>query len=287
MKKISESTVVICGIVRNAEHGLDRNIPVINEFVESCKDYRIYIFENDSTDRTKEILKEWTGKDPERIIVETKDFDSSNTIPETKMPNHVNPFFSRKRIDKMAALRNNYMHYINQLDLNVDYVVVVDLDVAQLYLNGILTSFDSRTEWDAVCANGYSLSPKLKRRYHDTYALTLWDERNESQTEEKIKKYADLFGHLKEGDEWVRIASGFGGIAIYRYEAIKGLLYAEPSLNNEDDRVEVKCEHYSLYEQMIKRGFTHFYINPAMTLKYQKLSLEIIKKSLMRKIFGS
>ena len=73
-----------------------------------------------------------------------------------------------------------------------------------------------------------------------------------------------------------------GGLAIYRYDAIKGLEYTEPALRNDDDRVEVKCEHFSLYKQMINRGFDRFFINPAMELKYQKLSFSIIKNSLLR-----
>lgn len=287
MKKLSESTVIICGIVRNAEYGLIHNIPVINKFTALCKNYQIFIYENDSIDKTKELLNSWKQKYPQNIFVQSNNFDSSNTIPPPQKQHKVNPFFSHKRIDKMATLRNNYMQYINHLDMQADYVMIVDLDVAQLYLEGILSSFNNKMEWDAVCANGYSLSPKLRRRYHDTYALTLWEERDEPQTEEKIKKYADLFGKLKENDNWVRIASGFGGLAIYKYEAVKGLFYTVPALKNDDSRVEVKCEHFSLYKEMVKRGFTHFYINPAMTLKYQKLSLEIIKKSLMRKIFGN
>ena len=282
MKKLTESTVVICGIVRNAEKGLKHNIPVIDDFVQYCKDYRIFVYENDSIDRTKLLLKKWQKKDEERIIIKLNDCDKTNAIPCFEKGNSVNPFFSQKRIDKMANLRNKYMDYINHLDMPVDYVIVVDLDVAQLYLKGILDSFDSVIQWDAVCANGYSLSPKLRRRYHDTYALTLWNEQDEPQTEARIRKYADVFGTLKPGDEWIRVASGFGGLAIYRYDAIKGLEYTEPALRNDDDRVEVKCEHFSLYKQMINRGFDRFFINPAMELKYQKLSFSIIKNSLLR-----
>lgn len=284
MKKLADSIVIVCGIVRNAEKGLKKNIPIINDFVSHCKDFRVFVYENDSIDKTKNILLKWRATDEQRIIVSLNNNDSSKTIPSYSNSNKFNPFYSHKRIDKMARLRNNYMCFIDNIEMVADYVVIVDLDVAQLCLDGILSSFDSTVEWDAVCANGYSLSPKLRNRYHDTYALTLWEERDQPQTEQKIHKYSEYFGNLDIDSSWVRIASGFGGLAIYKYEAIKGLFYTEPAIENDDIRVEVKCEHFSLYKQMMERGYIHFYINPAMKLKYQNVTLRIVLNSVLRNV---
>lgn len=77
MRTLCETTVIICGIVRNAERGLTRNIPVMNEFCRRLKDYRIFIYENDSKDRTKEILQEWQRQDEERIHISINDTDAS------------------------------------------------------------------------------------------------------------------------------------------------------------------------------------------------------------------
>lgn len=284
MINTSNSKIIICSIVRDAEKGLKRNIPVIDDLCRNFKDFRIIVYENDSKDGTKDLLQEWHEKDQERIHVSLNETDPSKTIPSAKSVPGVNPFFSHKRIDKMARLRNMYMEYVDNHGWEADYLAVVDLDVAQLYLENILSSFNSEKEWDAVCAFGYSTSPRLKRRYHDTYALTLWDEKDEPQTEQKIKEMADRFGTLKAEDEWIRVASAFGGIAIYRFEAVRGLRYTVPALCNYDDRVEVKCEHFSLYKQMIERGYDRFFINPAMQLKYQDLTLKIITQSLKRMI---
>ena len=62
-----------------------------------------------------------------------EDYMNEKTIPSDSSVN-CNPFFSKKRISKMAFLRNKYMEVIDQLNLNADYLMVVDLDVAQLYL---------------------------------------------------------------------------------------------------------------------------------------------------------
>lgn len=282
MKQLSDSVIIICGIVRDAEKGLIRNIPVINKLCSLAKDYRIIVYENDSKDRTKKILANWSKKYPEKIHVSLNTTGASKATPSTTSVQGVNPFFSRKRIEKMAYLRNKYMQYIDDNNWISDYLIVVDLDVSQLYLSAILTSFKSNIDWDAVCAFGYSISPKLRRRFHDTYALTLYGTELEPQTETKIIKNASLLIRLLHQHKWLRVASAFGGFAIYKFEAIKGLRYIV--INNNDPKVEVKCEHYSIYKQMKERGFDKFYINPDMTLKYQSLTLKIIFRSLYRKL---
>lgn len=275
MKEISSKTIIICSIVRDAETGLKNNIPVIDKLCSLFKDYRIYVYENDSKDKTKEILKEWHSQSPEKIHISINDVDATKTIP-TDQKMTVNPFFSRKRIGKMVNIRNNYIRYIKEQNWEADYIMVVDMDVAQLFLDGILSSFKSDIQWDAVTAFGYSTSPKLRRRYHDTYALTMWGDENNPQTEEKIKINADKLGKLKPTDNWIRVFSAFGGLAIYKFEAVKGIEYK--LIPNEDDRIEVKCEHFSITKQMAEKGYNKFYINPSMELKYQRLTLSIILK---------
>lgn len=280
---LKNSSIIVCGIVRNAGKTLARNISVINELLDRFGDYRVFVYENDSVDDTKKILQTWHLSDPERIHVSLNQTDSSVVIPPSAEVPGLNHFFCHRRIDKMAALRNHYLDYIESQGWSADYLMVVDLDVAGFCLDGILSSFGSEVEWDAVTAFGYSTSPRLRRRYHDTYALTLWDDKMNPQTEAKMAEYAERFGSLKPGDAWIRVASAFGGVAIYRFEAVKGLRYSEPALPNYDPRVEVKCEHFSLYKQMIDRGYDKIYINPSMRLKYQGLSWHIVWNFLRRK----
>ena len=71
-------------------------------------------------------------------------------------------------------------------------------------------------------------------------------------------------------------------MAIYRFECVRGMRYNV--MKNGDPRVQVRCEHYSIYYQMKKRGFDRVYINPAMSLKYQDLSLKIIYNSITRQV---
>lgn len=277
---LSKSRVVVCSIVRDAEKGLHVNIPIIEKLVQHFKDYTIIVFENDSKDSTKDILKMWADRDKMHVHVYMDNRTQYKPTPKQSDVN-CNPFFSKIRISKMVSLRNQYMEVLDTMNINADYLMVVDLDVAQLFLPAILSSFESPNDWDAVTAFGYSTSPRLKKRYHDTYALTEFGDEMKPQTEAKIKALADKYGSLKPDDNWVRVYSAFGGLAIYKFEAIKGLRYL--LLDNDDERVEVKCEHYSIYKQMFEKGYDKVFINPAMILKYQDLTWKIAFNSIRRK----
>lgn len=282
MKDITKSSIIICSIVRNAEKGLVKNIPVIKSLCQKFADYKIIIYENDSTDRTKKILQSWMNEDKAHVVALLNNRNPSKTIPALKDVN-TNPFFSYKRIENMAALRNQYMKYIEQNGLVADYLMVVDLDVAQLFLSAIMSSFgDDKPCWDAVTAYGYSTSPSLKRRYHDTYALVELNAMEFPQTEKSIKNAALLFADQLKKNIWIQVDSAFGGLAIYRFECIKGLYYQV--LTNNDNRVEVRCEHQSIYQQMRQQGHKNVFVNPQMLLKYQDLTLKIVWNSIIRRI---
>ena len=279
--ELKEKSLIVCGIVRNAERGLRKNIPVIQQLCSLFADYRVVMFENDSKDATKHLLSEWQDTDRERIHVFLKDTDGQQTTPH-KSEVTCNPFFSEKRISKMAALRNQYLDYIEAHGLEADYLMVVDMDVERIDLDGIVSSFTSEQEWDAVTAFGYSTSPRMTLRYHDTYALTEYGDEKAPQTEQKVKLLAGKYGAIGAQEEWVRVFSAFGGLAIYRFNRVRGLRYM--AMPNKDSRVEIYCEHFSLYWQMAQQGETRVYINPKMRIKYQRVSVSVVWHSFRRMI---
>ena len=281
MKALEESTIIICSIVKNAERGLKVNIPVINELCGRFKDFRIVVYENDSKDQTKYLLRQWTLRDKERIHVLLNASGASNTIP-SKGDVSCNPFFSKRRIEKMARLRNFYMEYVDEKGWTADYFMVVDLDVARLFAEPVIATLKADKDWDVVTAFGYSRSPRLSKRYHDGYALTMVGDENCSQTEEKIYSMPGILGKLKPDDDWLKVYSAFGGLATYKFEAVKGLRYS--AIPNKDPRVEVHCEHFSLCKQIHERGYDNIFIVPDMVLKYQSVTLRLLWNTLKRKL---
>ena len=281
MSNCADKSIIVCGIVRDAERALKHNLPVMEALSNEFASFRMIVFENDSKDGTKEVLRHWQGVMGEKLAVISNDRGAGRTIPSSSNAG-VNPFYSSRRISRMVDLRNQYMDYVADNHLDANYLMVIDLDVVDFSLKGILSSFNLGVDWDAVCANCRSLSPKLRRRYHDAYALTEYGDQHNPQTEEKILSLSEKFSSIRPGDAPVRVFSAFGGIAIYKFEAIKGLKYE--LLFNADSRVEVRCEHFSICAQMAQKGYDKVYINPELEIKYQKLSAKIIFDSIRRRL---
>lgn len=281
MKKAKESSVFICSIVRNAEKGLSKNLPVIEELMRAFKESRVYIYENDSNDRTKSILKAWSSRFPDNVEIS---INANITFPNpSPIKDGINKYFCRRRIEKMAWLRNKYLEHIDKIGWNGDYLIVVDLDVARLEAKPIIVAFDTNTYWDTVSAYGYSMSPKLRERYHDTYAYSPSCKKySEPQTEKDIYCCQKDFERFRKTKELMPVSSAFGGLTIYRWEAVKGLRYQLEM--NADNRVECYCEHRSLYRQMHERGYRNFFIDPKMRLKYQRVNLALARKWLCSKL---
>ena len=134
---LKEKSIIVCGIIRNGEIGLKKNIPVIDKLCDMVKRYHVVMFENDSVDKTKQILHQWS-QNRSFVHVKTEDFHTQ-TIPSSEST-RVNRFFSYSRISKMANYRNKYLEYIAEHQLKADYVIVVDMDVRRIELDGILDS---------------------------------------------------------------------------------------------------------------------------------------------------
>ena len=277
---LKEQSIIVCGIIRNGEIGLKKNIPIIDNLCDLAKDYHVVIFENDSIDNTKKILHEW-AKNRSNVHVCTEDFHTQ-TIPSQKNVN-VNRFYSHFRISKMANYLNKYLDFITENQLVANYVLVVDLDVQRIDLDGILDSFAQHEQWDVVASNGYIYSPSsfFRKRYNDTYALVELGKENVPQTETSISDNQYKWAFLKPNMPLIAVYSAFGGMAIYKYEALQQCRYK--ILPNNDNRVEVRCEHFALCEQMHKNGFNKIFINPNMTIRYKPYLYDRLYKIIHKK----
>jgi len=273
LKKLSESTIIICGIVRDCGKKLKRNIQTVNQLCDLAKDYHVVIYENDSADDTKQILTEWANE-RKNVHVSLNNFNIV-TIPENHL--EVNPYYSVYRIEKMASYRNYYLEYIEKENLAGDYIIIVDLDVNKIYINGVIGSFAVCYDWDVIAANGISrsLSSKYRKQYYDSFALVACGQENFPQTEKNILEARRKWGFMRPGMPLIRVASAFGGLSIYKREAIKHCRYGV--LPNNDDRVESRTEHFFFYQQMKANGYHKIFINPAMYVKYNSLSTVFVE----------
>jgi glycosyltransferase involved in cell wall biosynthesis len=279
-EKMRNSSVSICSIVRDCESNLKKNIPGVELLRSLFKESEIVVFENDSKDNTKEILKAWQ-RNSKNIHVFTDTFGST-TIP-TKGSIKGNPFYSISRIEKMVLYRNKYMNFLNTQGNDRDFVIIIDLDISGFDIDGIANSFGSTTDWDCISANGTSLSSRFRRQYHDAYALIEYDKMNQIQTEQSIKLNRIRYSYLQKGMPLFPVDSAYGGVAIYKWPSVKNIYYS--CLLNDDIRVQCKSEHVGLHKTMKENGSGKIYINPAMSVKYRSVSVSFLFKKLWEKIF--
>jgi hypothetical protein len=273
VKRASSLNLAVYSIVRDCEKNLRKNILVIDKIRSYFNSSVVIVFENDSVDKTKEVLTAWSDRD-KNVYVETQQ-KQGITIPSRNVGG-VNKYFSEFRISKMVGFRNKYVDKLEELGFEPDFVIIVDLDVSRIYFDGVMKSFAISEYWDAVFANGTSLSPNMRRRFHDTYALVELGKEELPQTEETIRENSCKWSFLREGQPLIPVYAAFGGLAIYRYEAIRGIRYRVEM--NHDKRVQVRTEHFSLCKDIRAKGFDRIYINPGLRVKCQSINLALIRK---------
>lgn len=276
-------SVIMCSIIRDAEKELRRNIPEMTKALSSFRVWKALIFENNSVDKTRDLLEAWREQFPDNVILIPEEIDFDKDIP---FPDGVNPFFSARRISKMVRLRNVYLDYIQRNDLKADFLIVADLDIAGFKADDIINCFKRCDEWDVVTANGYSVGKNLKKRYHDTFAYTSLDKSDKIQTEQDI--YAtgrEIWKSLNShAGQLMEVFSAYGGMAIYKFDLIKDKRYS--LIYNKNDRVEVRCEHFALHRQLKEEDNARIVINPDFRIKYQSISVGLILSTLKRILKG-
>jgi hypothetical protein len=272
--EMGHSSVTICSIVRDCNKNLLRTIPAIEEIRNCFKSSKVIVFENDSIDGTRQTLVEWK-KDYQNVNIHSDNY-GQQTIPNEDISG-VNRFFSEFRISKMIQYRNRYLSLLNEKScFKADFVIVVDLDIGELDINGVAHSFGLTDQWDVVCANGYFYDASFRRRYYDTYPLVELGNENSSQTETSIADNRITWSFFRPGMPLIPVYSAYGGMAIYKFEAIENRKYSV--IRNNDERVEVRCDHFSLCQDIRNAGFSRILINPAMTLNYLRFDRGLIRK---------
>lgn len=217
--KIIPEKALICGICKDVAQFLSDEIRIFEKIGALFEEYRIIIYENNSTDKTQHILREWmkrnskiriqfeclTPTELEQIIINTEENGALN------------------RIEKIARARNKLLDMVMAPEYDAyDNVIMMDMDFASApNIAGILEVFQSKREWDAVF--GYGIG--RKREYWDWYAFRDYNQ----------PFGPELLGHdwfsqkmwsLKKTDQWCPVYSAFGGIGIYKRASIEGCRYS-------------------------------------------------------------
>ena len=262
--QLAQSSLAICGLAKNCARTLPENINFIEEISSFFKLVKVVVVENGSTDSTRVQLNSWATRNQTVKIV---DGDLA-AFAANKLTPDVNYYYSKYRIARLAHLRNQYLQEIKLSGISFDYLLVMDFDVDKISIEGVLDSFAQQKSWDVVSAFGYSISPRLRRRYHDTFALVFLENAHLPQTERSIKNIQQDWVPDRTNNNLFPLFSAFGGLSIYKWDLVKNLKYEV--MQNEDSQVEVRCEHYSICAQLQATAGIRVVLNPYMHLRYER-----------------
>ena len=211
--------VIICGVVKNVERTIGPNIAYCVKMSELFSKCKIVIYENNSTDSTKQILNQINHPS---VLVMSENISSeyikqnSKIWAYTKVTGSDHPC----RIEQIANARNKVLDEINKPEYDeYGYVIWIDLDSAGWNMNGIIDSFVNKYEWDIVYANGKDRS----RKYYDMYAY-----RGDTQPfgpEIIGEHFWSNMPNIQLRDHYVPVFSAFGGLGIYKKEIFKTIRY--------------------------------------------------------------
>jgi hypothetical protein len=276
MTKINKN-VVIAALARDCELALKDNIPLINELRNKFLWSHVVVVENDSKDNTKEILFDWEKKNKDVKII-SQDF-GSKTIPDVTIE-ITSPTTSLYRIEKMSFYRNIYLDYIATLSQEIDYVIMIDIDVKNFSVNGIVNSINTVNDnWGGIFANGITKNRFLgfeSKIYYDIFAVYEYPFRELfSYTSQSLEKTFRTINKNIKKQKFYNVISAFGGIGIYKYSAIKSLRYkAVKNAFNENEGI---CEHIPFNMSIVEAQYKN-YISRELLLEYGSHNFGLILK---------
>jgi hypothetical protein len=244
--------LLVVGLARNCGSTLPGEVQRIRQALPAFRRIHWCVVESDSSDDTLAVLARL-----EREVPGFRFLSLGALRPA--LP---------QRTARIAFCRNAYLEHLrhDRACADVRYVVVADLDGSNTHLTAAaLASCWRRHDWDACMAN--QAGP-----YYDIWALRhpLWSPGDCWQQarflaslgqDEERAKMATVFARmvtLAPTAPWVEVESAFGGLAIYRAEALRTGSYVGLSPQGEEI-----CEHVALHATL-RAGGRRLFVNPAL-----------------------
>jgi glycosyltransferase involved in cell wall biosynthesis len=240
---MKQSNIIFAGTVRNNETFLKDVLNHVDRCGQKFNDYAVVIYENDSKDKTRQILKEHK-KDNYHYIFEDNVSAHQRTVRISNGRNKI--------LDKARELnKEGYYHYLVMMDFD-------DINHSGRFVDTIESCFTYQN-WDVLTAN-------QSKWYYDLWALRkkgdmeydCWQKARENSHEPDAEnKYVhSKFRNYPIQEELLDVDSAFGGAAIYKISSIPEECRYEGSYSDGTER----CEHVPFHE-CLKRNGKQIFIN--------------------------
>jgi len=218
---------LFCGAVTR---NLEKSFPVFKQFMyslfESLPELQLFIYENNSTDKTKKLLEDWATLD-KRVHVKCEDFSKEFLLEQGYARSYDN---LPCRMESISTARNKLVEWMELSGMGVgedDLTIFIDPDIPTAFpvdcLVSLCRSFPQGAH--AFFANG--LSGNMK--YYDAYAYrdTQHPFGAELLGEEIFDfKYKSVIKQIPFNAQPIPVLSAFGGLGIYKSSCIRGLRYS-------------------------------------------------------------
>jgi hypothetical protein len=242
--RMQQTSAVLVGLARNVAPILPATMLRMELLGETFADYRIVLFENDSTDQTIPLLSAWSHANPKVEIL-----SESLGAPVSR------PIRCANRADRMAFYRQKCQAHIRQHHSDHPFVIVIDTDVEGGWSpDGVASTF-GHDGWDFVGSNGLI----YRRSGWDANATAqydAWAYRENEDYRSLATSYVNRLQH-RRGEPLVPLPSCFGGMGIYRMAA-----YLAGEYRGQD------IEHVSFHRTLRHQGFARTYLNPSQIVLY-------------------
>jgi hypothetical protein len=257
---VKTKSVVICGLARDIEY-LIGDLRSKLEFIGGkFAEYRIVVFENDSSDGTRDLLKQWSNDNPKMILLDCCD-ENNCDCKLNQEHGYKTGMFGTTRITRMATYRNKYLQFVQNTYSDYDYLLVADLDLnGNMSVDGLISSV-CKPNWDAIFINGkcpiFGFFGSLTCTY-DAFAYIPSSDKDYRFSEKLFLPYLMCRNFIHQelsllfSNQLVRVKSAFNGYGLYKISSILDASYTGNG----------KCEHWNLCEHMYNNGFDKLYINP-------------------------
>lgn len=253
---VENKKIVFGGLCINIHDKIPDLIKRIEQLGSFFKEYKFVVFENDSTDGTRELLEQYDNVILVPCGTEDEEEDKNCKLNEKPAVSHGSS--SSKRMEKMSNYRNRLLKFIIEYFNNYDYVCFMDLDlVGSIDIRGFIHSFGY--QWDCISAQGLHGVLGIPM-YYDTFAYKDENLHVNSGNKMNMTTISIKASRHKVGDLPYKVKSGFGGLAIYQMDSIRNIDYTPKDGNYS------QCDHIFLHDNMIDHGFDKIYINPNMLI---------------------
>lgn len=247
---LHNKNIIMVGIAKNIGQCVDRTIKNLVRIRSYFNKSKIFIYENNSSDNTKELLKSH-GSQYDNFTIVTEDINTDRDM---------------YRI--MAHARNKCVDFVRKQNIKTyPLVLVLDLDlVIDINIMSIMNCFNHNKQWDVQTANGIY---DTDYHYWDTFAFrTLesdipyyFEPDHNTGLNTYWKTYCNIPQKQCRVDKFIDVVSAFGGICLYRSECFLSGQYNE-NIND--------CEHVSFHKMLISKG-KKIIINPNFIKFYSRI----------------